>query len=130
MLPQVNADGNEIAGVRLPEVQVPLGTYTGWNQRGASMGAPSEMIAFIGSFIPFARTKAERLKAKDPRPSIEERYHGKQEYLDKIAAAGKSLAQGGYILEADLPSLNQRASEQWDYFIERKEPMLTSSHGS
>jgi hypothetical protein len=120
MVPQVNSDGNEIAGVRLPEVQVPLGTYTGWNQRGPSMGAPSEMIAFIGSFIPFARTKAERLKAKDPRPSIEERYHDKQDYLDKIAVAGKSLAQGGYVLEADLPKLNERASEQWDYLLAQK----------
>jgi uncharacterized protein YcaQ len=84
------------------------------------MGAPSEAIAFIGSFIPFARTKAERLKAKDPRPSIEERYHDKQEYLDKIAAAAKSLAQDGYILQADLPKLNERASEQWDYLSAQK----------
>ncbi len=116
MVPQVNADGNEIAGVRLPEVQVPLGTYTGWNQRDASLGAPQEMIAFIGSFVPFAHTKAERLKTKDPRPSIEERYSSKHDFLAKIAAAGVSLAQAGYVLEADLPKLNERASQQWDYF--------------
>jgi hypothetical protein len=120
MVPQVDADGNEIAGIRLPEIQVPLGTYTGWNQRAASLGAADEMIAFIGSFVPFARTKAERLKAKDPRPSIEERYRDKQDYLDKIAAAGKTLAQQGYVLEADLPKLNQRAQEQWEYFLAQK----------
>jgi hypothetical protein len=120
MVPQVDADGNEIAGIRLPEIQVPLGTYTGWNQRAASLGAPDEMIAFIGSFVPFARTKAERLKTKDPRPSIEERYRDKQEFLDKIAAAGKMLAQQRYILESDLPKLNERASQQWDYFQAKK----------
>ena len=116
----MDADGNEIAGIRLPEVQVPLGTYTGWNQRGPNLGAPDEMIAFIGSFVPFARTKAERLKAKDPRPSLEERYHDKQDYLAKIAAAGKSLAHEGYVLEADLPMLNERAQQHWDYFAAQK----------
>ncbi len=116
MVPQVDADGNEIAGIRLPEVQVPLGTYTGWNQRAPNLGAPNEMIAFIGSFVPFAQTKTERLKSKDPRPSLEERYRDKQDYLGKIAAAGKSLAQEGYVLEADLPMLNEHAQRQWDYF--------------
>lgn len=120
LLPQVDADGNEIAGVRLPEIQAPLGTYTGWNQRDASMGAPDELIAFIGSFVPFARTKAERLKSKDPRLSIEERYTDRQDYLNKVAAAGKALAQNGYVLEADLPKLNERAQQQWDYFTARK----------
>ena len=120
MVPQVDTSGNEIAGIRLPEVQVPLGTYTGWNQRAPNLGAPGEMIAFIGSFVPFARTKAERLKAKDPRMSLEERYRDRQDYLAKIAAAGKSLAQDCYVLEADLPMLNERARQQWDYFAAQK----------
>lgn len=120
MVPQVDADGNEIAGIRLPEVQVPLGTYTGWNQRAPKLGAPDEMIAFIGSFVPFARTKADRLKAKDPRPSIEERYHDKQDYLAKIDAAGKSLAQDHYVLKVDLAKLNERAQQQWNYFVAQK----------
>jgi hypothetical protein len=120
LVPQVDADGNEIAGIRLPEVQVPLGTYTGWNQRGANLGAPDEAIAFIGSFVPFSRTRAERVKTKDPRPSIEERYRNKQDYLDRIAAAGKALAKEGYVLEADLPKLNERAEQQWDYFQAQK----------
>ncbi|MEP6540097.1 MAG: alpha/beta hydrolase domain-containing protein [Bryobacteraceae bacterium] len=120
MVPQVDADGNEVAGIRLPEVQVPLGTYTGWNQRAPNLGAPEEMIAFIGSFVPFARTKAERLKANDPRLSLEERYHGKQDYIAKISAAAKALAHEGYILQADLPMLNERAKEQWDYFVAQK----------
>ncbi len=114
LVPQVNSDGNEMAGIRLPEIQVPLGTYTGWNQRAPSMGASEEMIAFIGSFIPFARTKAERLKAKDPRPSIEERYRGRADYLAKISSAANSLAGQGYLLEDDIPKLVEHAQEMWD----------------
>jgi hypothetical protein len=114
LVPQVNSDGNEMAGIRLPEIQVPLGTYTGWNQRAPSMGAAEEMTAFIGSFIPFARTKAERLKSKDPRPSVEERYRSRDDYLDKISAVGQALADKGYLLEQDVPKLVERAQHMWD----------------
>ena len=54
------------------------------------------------------------------RPSLEERYHDKQDYLARITAAGKSLAQEGYVLEADLPMLNERAQQHWDYFAAQK----------
>jgi hypothetical protein len=114
LVPQVNSDGNEMAGIRLPEIQVPLGTYTGWNQRVPSMGAAEEMTAFIGSFFPFARTKAERLKSKDPRPSVEERYRSREDYLDKISACGQALADKGYLLEQDVPKLVERAQHMWD----------------
>jgi hypothetical protein len=115
LVPQVDVDGNDQGGIRLPEIQVPLGTYTGWNQRDQSLGAPDQMIAFLGSFIPFAKTKVERIKAKDPRLSIEERYSNRQEYLEKISAAAKSLAASGYVLESDVPALIERARTQWDY---------------
>ncbi|MBI3279620.1 MAG: hypothetical protein HYZ57_07250, partial [Acidobacteria bacterium] len=95
LLPQVDADGNETAGVRLPCIEVPLGTYAGWNQRSEKIGAPTEMIAFTGSFFPFARTRAERLKMRDPRPSLEERYKGRQDYLDHTRASAEKLAAAG-----------------------------------
>lgn len=120
MVPQVDADGNDVSGVRLPEIQVPLGTYTGWNLRSAESGAPDEMIAFIGSFIPFPKTKSERLKTKDPRLSIEERYRGKQDYLSKSAAAAHALAAAGYLLAADEPALLERAAQMWDYLAVAK----------
>jgi hypothetical protein len=82
VLPQVDADGNEISGVRLPIVQVPLGTFTGWNLRDPKLGAPHELYSMVGSYIPFARTKAEREKKGDPRPSVEERYQSREEYMD------------------------------------------------
>jgi hypothetical protein len=114
LVPQVDRDGNETAGIRLPEIQVPLATYTGWNMRQASIGAPEEMFSMVGSFFPLAKTKAEREKKHDPRPSIEERYGSREAYLAKISAAAKSLAAAGYILDADIPLLEQRAAKEWD----------------
>jgi hypothetical protein len=113
-LPQVDADGNETAGIRMPATVVPLATYTGWNLRSAEIGAPDEMDSMMGSFIPFARTKAERMKSGDPRLSVEERYAGKQEYLDKVQAASRVLVKDGYLLERDAPLVVERASAEWD----------------
>jgi hypothetical protein len=114
LVPQVDRDGNETAGLRLPDIQAPLGAYTGWNLRTAAIGAPGEYLNMVGSFLPFARTKAERLKNGDPRPSIEERYPTRQAYLDKVRAAAQTLANGGYVLAEDVPLLVERAGKQWD----------------
>ena len=80
LVPQVDADGNERDGVRLPQIIVPLATYLGWNLRDPKIGAPEVIYNMVGSFIPFARTKAEREASSDPRLSIEERYKDKEEY--------------------------------------------------
>ena len=71
--PQIDADGNAIAGLRYPDIEVPLGTYNGWSLRKAGY-AEGEQWWNTGSFVPFARTRAEREANGDPRPSIEERY--------------------------------------------------------
>ena len=113
LVPQVNADGNEISGIHLPETQVPLGTYTGWNFRAAQMGAPAEMASFIGSFFPFARTKQERIKAHDPRASIEERYPSLEKFVQRIEAAARSLVSQRLLLERDIPAVLERARAEW-----------------
>jgi len=115
LFPQVDRDGNDVAGIRLPEIQAPLATYTGWNLRAPDIGAPDELYSMQGSWIPFARTKADRLKAGDPRLSIEERYAGREEYLTKFEAAAKSLAGAGYLLASDVPKLVERGAAEWDY---------------
>jgi hypothetical protein len=120
LVPQVDSDGNEVAGVRLPEIEHPLGTYTGWNFRDASIGAPDEMIAFTGSWFPFARTKAERTKNKDSRASIEERNGAKQDYLTRVNQSARALAAAGYVLERDVPQLNERAARMWDHVMSAK----------
>jgi len=71
----VDADGNEVAGIRLPPIAVPLGTHTGWNVYRAQ---PGELAGRDRSLIPFARTKEECQAAGDPRPSLEERYGGRE----------------------------------------------------
>jgi len=115
MVPQVDADGIDQGGVRMPEVAVPLATVTGWNPRNAKIGAPEQLVDFTGSYLPFARTRAERERAGDPRLSIEERYASRDQYLGKITEAALKLVKGGYLLAEDLPSVIDRAAQHWDY---------------
>jgi hypothetical protein len=68
-----------------------------------------------GSFIPFAKTKAERQKTGDPRPSIEERYSSREYYLGLVAQAALELIDAGYLLGEDLPAMLKQAGEHWDY---------------
>jgi hypothetical protein len=115
LVPQVDRDGNDLGGIRLPEIQVPLATYTGWNLRTREIGAPDELFSMQGSFIPFARTKDAREASHDPRLSIAERYASREEYLAKFEAAAKSLAAAGFLLPADVPKLLERGAQEWDY---------------
>jgi hypothetical protein len=114
LVPQVNADGNETSGIRLPELQVPLATYMGWNLRNPSIGAPTEQYPLTGSMVAFPRTRAEREKSGDPRLSIEERYKDQQEYLAKVEAAAHELAKQRFLLEADVPQVVARAKQRWE----------------
>ena len=114
MVAQVDADGNETSGVRMPDIQVPLGTFAGWNLRAPEIGAPDEMFSMVGSFIPFARTKAEREKNHDPRRSVEERYTSREDYLARVERAARNLVAGGYLLAQDVPKLVERSAAEWD----------------
>lgn len=120
MVPQVDADGIDLGGVRMPEVAVPLATFTGWNPRDPQTGASDQLVDFTGSYFPFARTKAERERTGDPRLSIEERYAGRDQYLGKITEAALKLVQGGYLLAEDLPGVINRAAQHWDYTAQRR----------
>jgi hypothetical protein len=98
----VDADGNEAAGIRLPQIAVPLGTYTGWNVYKAQ---PGELADRDGSFIAFARTKAEREAAGDPRPSLQERYGSKAHYVDQLRQAAAALVAERLLLQDDADRL-------------------------
>ena len=115
LVPQVDADGNDLGGVRMPEIAEPLATYTGWNLRAPAIGAPDELYTLQGSWIPFARSKAEREKSGDPRRSMEERYAGREDYLRRFEAAARRLVAAGFLLPADLPRLLERGATEWDY---------------
>jgi hypothetical protein len=119
LVPQVDRDGNETAGIRMPEIQAPLATYTGWNFRSPEIGAPDELFSMVGSYLPFAKTRAEREKNADPRPSIEERYKDRAAYLQKVESAARQLARDGYLLEQDVPKLVERGGAEWDHAMSR-----------
>jgi hypothetical protein len=108
VVPQVDADGNHTDGLRNTAVQVPLGTYTGWNVRktGFSEGDSCDLL---GAFIPFFRTKAERLAAGDPRPSLEERYPTHESYVEKVSAAAAKLVADRFLLAEDAELLVSQA---------------------
>ncbi len=114
-VPQVDADGNDVGGIRMPEIAVPLASYTGWNLRAPAIGAPTEPLAFVGSWIPFARTQAERKGRGDTRLSIEERYLTEQVYLEAIDKAAKNLIRSGFLLDEDLPAIHDRAAKEWEF---------------
>ncbi len=115
LVPQVDEDGNDTAGIRSPEQAVPLATTTGWNFRAGRIGNPSATYPLLGSYIPLARTKAEREARRDPRLSIEERYHGKDDYLQKIRAAADDLVKVRLMLADDVAGAVERAGRHWDY---------------
>jgi imidazolonepropionase-like amidohydrolase len=114
-VPAVDADGNDRAGIRVPDLAVPLATHFGWNYRDPAIGAPTHLAGEIGSYIPFARTRAERTAAGDPRLSIEERYANKDAYLAKVRAAADDLVAHRYLLAHDVPDVMAHASAHWDW---------------
>jgi len=101
-VPAPDADGNDRGGVRLIELQVPLGTHTGWNQRAPETGFPWATARFDGSFVPFARTEAERRTSDDPRPSIESRYPTRDAFAAKVRGAAKHQVTAGFLLPEDV----------------------------
>lgn len=113
-LPQVNEDGNALAGVRLPELVVPLATYTGWNLRDPKTGMAGERVSFLGAYFPFAKTKSEREASGDPRLSLEERYRSREDYLERFGTAAAKLATDRYILREDLDAIARRGAQEWD----------------
>jgi len=117
LVPQVDEDGNELAGIRLPDQAVPIGTLTGWNFRAPSTGNPTAVVPLLGSLIPFAKTAADR--PGDPRRSLEERYRGKSDYLGRVTESALALVRQGYVLREDLPFLLERAAAGWDWAAAR-----------
>jgi hypothetical protein len=115
IVPQVDSDGNDIGGLRLPEQAVPLGTYTGWAFRNEQIGAPETLIAMAGSYIPFEKTRSDREKSHDPRLSVEERYSSRADYVSRVEAAAKKLVQGRYLLQEDVPAIVEAAGQHWDW---------------
>lgn len=104
-----DADGNEVAGILLPDIAVPLATYTGWNLYAPPF-PEGALCDRDGSFVPFAATRAEREKAGDPRLSIEERYPGHAEYLARVKEVAAGLVASRLLLQEDAAAYVERAA--------------------
>jgi hypothetical protein len=110
LVPAVDADGNEVAGVGVPMVAAPLGTYTGWNLRARGFGHGA-MFEFTGSYIPFPESAEERRATGDPRRSLLERYASREDYVNAVTAAAGELVKEGLMLEEDLQRATVAAAD-------------------
>jgi hypothetical protein len=111
LVPQVDADGNDIDGLRSVTLQVPLGTYTGWNVRAAGF-SEGDACDLTGSYIPFALTKTQRAQNNDPRPSLQERYGTLANYTTLATVAAEGLVREGLMLASDKAAAVQSATNQ------------------
>src|SRR2546422_6181539 len=112
-VPQVDADGNEVGGVRSLELLVPLATYTPWSLRRGAVN-PGELVDFYGTFIPFARDRAERERSGDPRASVIERYGDRTQYVELVKRHAEALARSGFLLAEDVAHVVAQAEIGWD----------------
>jgi len=108
LMPRIDADGNELDGIRSPLITAPLGTYVGWNTFAGGF-EKGRFCNNIGGFIPFAATKAERMANKDPRPSLEERYPSHAAYVAKVKAQADKLVAQRYMLPDDAARIVKEA---------------------
>jgi len=115
LVPQAHADGNGLAGIRMPELAVPLATYTGWNLFNDRSGPAGVLSSMQGSYVPLAKTSAERKRSTDPRASIEERYRDKDQYVSLVTKAAQDLVAQGYLLAEDVQPVVANAARHWDY---------------
>ena len=111
---------NERGGIRLPDLSVPVATYTGWNLRDESIGNPGLFIGITGGLagwtLPLPSSQAEREASGDPRASIEERYVSRDDYLDQVTKAANDLVAEGYLLEEDIPEVVELAGRKYDHY--------------
>jgi hypothetical protein len=121
LVSDVDEDCNEVAGIRLPDLTVPIATYTGWNLRHESAGNPDLIIGVTGGLagwtLPFPATRADREASGDPRLSIEERYASRDDYLRQVRDAAHSLVAEGYLLAEDVEGVVEQAGQRYDYFV-------------
>ncbi len=119
LVSQVDRLGNESAGVRNIELRVPLATYTPWTLRFDAPAAKTELADFWGNWIPLPRTRKEKRKKRDPRPSLEQLYTGKADFLKKVGHAADQLINEGFLLTRDRQYVIDRSSQYWDWIVSR-----------
>ena len=113
----VDADGNEVAGVRLPDMTVPLATLMGWNPRHPDTGGVRQIMPLTGSTVPFAVTSSARAATGDPRAAIEERYRDRDDFLGRVRVEAGKLVEQRYLLDEDVEVVVGQAAARWDALV-------------
>ena len=116
LVPQVDHNGNELGGISMPEHQVPLATYTGWNIYKNAHETLPESAGLTGSYIPFLNISNKN----DERQSISALYKSKADYQRQYLQAAKKLIKENYLLSSDLPFVMQIAEQRWHFHQPRK----------
>jgi hypothetical protein len=122
LVPAVDGDGNELAGIRLPDLTRPVATHTGWNLRDPSTGSPEQQIPMQGFSRWFPRTRDERERTGDPRRSVHERYADRERYRQLVVADARKLASERYILEEDVDLVVDNALARYDAAMDPGRP--------
>jgi hypothetical protein len=115
LVPAVDEAGNDRAGIRLPQIAVPLASHSGWNYRHPSIGAPDRLASEIGAYLPLPRTAADGARTGDGRRAIAERYASREDYLGRIALAAVALVADRFLIPEDVPGEIERAARHWDW---------------
>ena len=120
LVSDIDENFNERGGIRLPDLTVPVATYTGWNLRDTSIGNPNLFIGITGGLagwtLRLPTTSAEREALGDPRLSVEERYASREDYLRQVETAAEGLVEEGYMLAEDIERVVAAAGRKFDYF--------------
>ncbi len=131
LVPTVDSDGNEVAGIRTPHVEVPVASYTGWNFpsdwfQGASRTCASRLS---GAWLPFSASKAERIARADNRLSLEERYHSVDEYLGRLRKAAEDLISRRLMFKEDLELVLEQGAAMYKYVAQHGSWRLEAKQG-
>ena len=113
----LDSDGNEVAGIRLPDLEAPVGTHAGWNLRDPETGAPEQLMSMQGFSNFFPSTAAARTRAGDRRPSLEERYRDRDDYLKQVREVAQQLIADRYLLEEDIEIVVAACAERYDHAL-------------
>jgi hypothetical protein len=112
----VDADGNEVAGIRLPDLTVPVGSHTGWVARHPESGGAGQLLDMMGFTVPLPATEGERQRRGDPRPSIASRYRDRDDYLARVRTEAEKLVGARHLLAEDVDLVVELCGERYDAF--------------
>jgi hypothetical protein len=120
LVPLTDQDGNDVGGIAIPDIAVPLGTFTGWNYHLPVYSNLDYLAGLVGSFTPFSRTAEQRKSSGDARPSLAERYPDRDAYLGRVRTAAKSLASRRLLVPDDIEAIVAESASRWDYFSKQR----------